>query len=333
LPQPTVIEIAEQFDRALQRRDTVALSKIIKVYGGLSQRLQDKIDALTLQIGQDLPTQGQVIRMERYRSLLRQVSEELADFTGYLKTEVRDIAQDGIAVGTQKARSIVAAQVGADSGVMAGFNALPTAAIEKLLGFLDPAGPLYARINMLAPSVADRVAKSIIEGVGLGYNPRKIAAGITRSLGVGLTDALRMTRTVQLYASREASRATYIANPDIVVSWVWMATLGDPRTCLSCLAMHGSLHPLSEKLNDHFSGRCTELPLVVGADNPIDQSGEAYFRQLSQSKQIEIMGQPRWDAWNKGKFSFGDLSKEHDNDIYGLMRSEATLTELLKKPA
>lgn len=265
MPADDVIALSEQFNAALLRKDTAALGKIIKAYKGIYTRLQDKLDALVLQIGTDKPTQGQVVRLERYKALLEQAQNELDDFTGYLKTELRTAATDGIALGTNKARAMVGAIVGAESGVMAGFNVLPTQAVERLLGFLAVDGPLYARIAKLAPTTVDRIAAALVEGVGLGHNPRKIAAGITRELGMGLTDALRMTRTAQLYSYREASRATYMANPSIVEGWIWMAAIGDPRTCLSCIAMHGSLHPLSEKLDDHFNGRCLTPGTLVSS--------------------------------------------------------------------
>jgi hypothetical protein len=277
----------------------------------------------------DEPTQGQLVRLERYKSLLEQARQELDDFTGYLKTELRSAATDGIALGVDKAQSMIGAIVGPESGIMAGFNVLPTQAIERLLGFLAVDGPLYARIAQLAPTTIDRIAAALVEGVGLGYNPRKIAAGITRDLGMGLTDALRMTRTAQLYSYREASRATYLANPEIVTGWYWHAALGDSRTCMSCIAMHGTLHPATEKLEDHFNGRCTEIPAVIGAENPIDITGETWFNSQNEARQHELMGKTKYDLWKSGAFSFNDLSQIRQNDIYGGMRSVATIAELL----
>lgn len=329
MPVDDVIALAEQFDAALLRRDTAALGRLIKAYKGIYGRLQDKIDALVLQIGTDEPTPGQVVRMERYKALIAQIRNELDDFTGYLKTELRDAAEGGIALGVDNARAEVGAIVGADSGIMAGFNVLPTKAVERLLGFLDVDGPLYARIKKLAPVTADRVAAAMVEGVGLGHNPRKIAAQITRELGMGLTDAMRTVRTAQLYSYREASRATYLANADVVSGWYWWATLASSRTCLSCISMHGTWHPSTEKLNDHHNGRCAPIPAVIGAKSPIDADGETWFNSLSEAKQRQIMGKTRYDLYKSGAFSFGDLSQERDNDVYGNMRSAATIAELL----
>jgi hypothetical protein len=53
-----------------------------------------------------------------------------------------------------------------------------------------------------------------------------------------------------------------------------------------------------------------------------------------ESQQREIMGGTMFDLWKSGRISFGDLSQERDDDVYGPMKSVATIKELLaKKPA
>jgi hypothetical protein len=185
------------------------------------------------------------------------------------------------------------------------------------------------RLDKLAGENALNVANTIIDNVALGKNPKTIAGLIRSSLGGGLTDALRMTRTVQIWSFRESSRAAYVANSDIVRKWIWYSAL-DPNSCASCIAMHGTEHDLSETLNDHHNGLCVAIPLVVGAKNPIgENAGKDYFDNLAESRQKEILGESKWQALQDGKFGFSDLSVEKENDIYGLMRQEASLKDLL----
>ena len=42
-----------------------------------------------------------------------------------------------------------------------------------------------------------------------------------------------------------------------------------------------------------------------------------------------MMGAGKYDAWKDGKFDFNALSKEHENDVFGLMRSETPLKDLI----
>jgi len=324
MPGPNVIELAAALHKAIANHDKIALGRLIKAYGGIWARLQDKADLLALEIAaMDGPvTPAAVGRMLRYKELLAQTEKELTRFSGFMQTELITGTQGSIALGTQHAAALARA-----AGITGGFNRLPTAAIETLLGFLQDGSPLFARIEALAPFTAKRVADALIEGIGLGMSPRTTASLIRRELGMGLTDALRMTRTAQLYSYREASRANYIANSDVVTGWIWWADLGgDP--CMACIAEHGGEHGLDETLDDHHNGRCAMLPKLAG--EPVGgEGGEAWFSGLDEAKQRELMGDGRWDAWKGGKFDFADLSAVHDDDVYGQMRTEATLEALL----
>jgi hypothetical protein len=150
---------------------------------------------------------------------------------------------------------------------------------------------------------------------------------VREDLGVGLTDAVRMTRTLNLYTYREASRANYAANSDIVEGWYWLAKLDD-RTCVSCVAQHGTQHPLTETLNDHHNGRCAPIPAIKGLPSPIEQTGEQWFEGLSEAEQRRIMGDKKWEALRDGKFALGDVTGTYDDPVYGPMRRARTLKEL-----
>lgn len=321
---PTVLELAQQYRAALERQDTAALNRLIRAYGAVYRRLEAQIELLARDIAEGELTRGQVLRLARYKSLVGDIRRELIQFQGYLGTELDDAARAAIGRGASDALGLLnAAAEGA--GLSAQFNRLPSRAIQQLLAFLDPSGPLYERIAKLAGSNADKVANTILELVGIGKGPRAIASAIRDALGGGLTDALRLTRTAQLYAYREANRANYLANADVVQGWVWYAELDD-KTCPSCIAQHGSIHPLTETLNDHHNGRCAMIPLV--GESPVAGTGKDWFESLSESQQKAILGPGRFEAFKAGKFEFGSLSAVRQDDVYGPMRVAASLKDL-----
>lgn len=324
MPDNEILRIVQQFHNALDKHDKRALNRLIDAYGRVYSRLQDKITLLTDAIEADNPTPGQLVKMARYKDLIRQTEVELADYQVILRNEIEGVSRDAIAFAGRDTSRILQAM-----GVLGGFNRLPTATIKTLLGFLDESSPLYQRIGQLAGVHAKSVADAIVDGVSLGKNPRVIAGIIRDDLGGGLTDALRMTRTVQIYSYREASRANYVANSDIVDGWYWFSALDD-RTCASCVSLHGSgPYPLDEPLNDHHNGRCTMIPAVTGFTNPIEQTGEDYFNSLSEAKQREVLGKEKYQAFKDGGFKFNDLSTTRRDDVYGDMRVETPLWELL----
>ena len=187
---------------------------------------------------------------------------------------------------------------------------------------------------------AQQVERHLTDGIAAGMNPLRIAAllesNLQEGLGSGLTSALSTIRTAQIKSYQTANHAVYRENSNIVKGWYWHAELG-PRTCLSCISLHGSFHTLDETLNDHDQGRCAALPspityadlgLDISEDTTPPESGEDWFNRQPESTQREMMGAGKYDAWQKGKFEFGQLSRDYEHPAYGTLRREATLGEL-----
>jgi len=64
-------------------------------------------------------------------------------------------------------------------------------------------------------------------------------------------------------------------------------------------------------------------------DNKPEKGGEDWFSNLSEAQQKQMMGIEKWKAWKDGKFKLGQLSADHQDDVYGAMKSEASLKDLL----
>lgn len=313
--------LAQRFRNQLTELDNLQFQQLLSAYAPIRNDLNEAIDALLMEIelmGQ--PTAIRVRRSSRYQRLLDKLGDRLVEFSILLTAVMRGASNQGFTVGAQNG----AAMLGAYGLRPVGIN---PRAVEQLVAFLDPDGPLFARIKSLAPFTTQRVADAILDGVSLGQNPRVIAGAIDRAFGVGLTDSLRMTRTVQIYSYRYANHATYIANG--VDTWTWFSRLDPARTCMSCVSMHGTVHPATETLNDHHNGLCLAIPNVAGA-NLVNENGADWFGKQSDSTQLQMMGKGRFEAWKEGKIDFAQLSATHKDDVYGEMRVVAPLKDLLQ---
>jgi hypothetical protein len=167
----------------------------------------------------------------------------------------------------------------------------------------------------------------------MGVNPRQTArlimSAAEQAFGGGLTDALRTARTAQLWSYREATRANYAANSDVVTGWIWCAELDD-QTCEACIAENGTRHDIEETLDGHYNCRCSPIPEVMGQNPVADmQDGETWFGEQDTSTQKQIMGEVKWQAWMDGKFEFSQLSQQTPNDVYGTMRTVTPLKDLI----
>jgi len=307
----------------LDNLDADNLARLIDAYTLMYDRIDGDIDALILaaQLLGEQPTIAQVRAMPEYKKLLDRSRNELDRFTIYLETIIGTSALAAMALGLRHSEELIR-----QAGI--GFNGIDSRAMAALLDYLAEGSPLYNRLQLITTASIDKIISAIVDGVASGFNPRKIAAMIRDAFGGGLTDALRNTRTVQLYAYRDAARANYMATDGIVTKWVWWAEL-DANVCMSCVAMHGTLHDLDERLNDHYNGRCAAIPYIPEIDTDPIRSGQEWFDSLTEAEQRRLMGPGKLDAYRSNQFDFSALSSEYDNDVYGTMRSETSLKQLL----
>lgn len=329
LPRSPLLEFTDLFFDQASAGDARALGVLIQHYRRSLSRIEIMLDALLAQIGDSRPTAAQLRRIERYRQLIAYASTELVGLQARVADAIQEETLRNARLGIAHARQLISVAA-SGSPLLAGSFAAPSRdAVEMIAAFFAPGSPLYERLQLLAPTAASWVARMIESGVTLGYNPRRIAAMVQSAFGRGLTDALRFVRTAQLYAYRMASHAVYEANADVVEGWIWHANLG-PRTCASCLAMHGTFHPLYERLNDHHNGRCAPIPQVRGYSNPITETGEEWLARQPRQVQLDVLGRGKWESWQRGEFAFRDLTTTEVDDVYGPMRVETPLWWLIR---
>ena len=180
---------------------------------------------------------------------------------------------------------------------------------------------ITARHIWLAADAQDAMKRELVRTLAVGDNPRVAARRMMdRAHSVfngGRNRALTIARTEQLDAYRDASRRHNLANRDVLQGWRWIADLSD-RTCRSCLAMHGTDHPIQEAGPiDHHQGRCTRVPITkswadlgVDADEPPDATPNAadWFEQQPEQVQRDILTNRGYEAWRAGDYPMSDWS-------------------------
>lgn len=340
---PPIVEAANQFKAGLLAQERQAAVRLVQAYGRIYQGMQAEIRALLAQMqALNKPTRGQLLRMTRLKALQAQIVTEMTSYGVIVENEAALGAKAAIEQAMRDSKGLTQLALpgisAIDAQIMAQWNSLPVDAIEQAIAFLGEGSPLQARwAEQMGQEVAQQVGEAMVEGIALGWNPVKIAQGIRKQFGQGLNWALRNARTAQMWAYREASRASYMANAHIVKGWTWVSALDD-RTCLACIAMHGSIHPLTESLNDHYMGRCVSVPNTVSyrdlgfdVDAPAQEieSGAAWFNTQPESVQREMMGPAKYDAWKAGLVGLDDMVATSSDPVYGDMIGEASLVGIL----
>ena len=334
----TLIDVVERHRKELLDHVDASMRRLIEAYGQIYKRLGAQQDALLAELellaaGGTRPAREAALR--RVEALRNQIEHEVARYAIYADQETERAAREAIGMALDTRMAEIQAAIPSlvlRPRVAAEFNRLNVDAVESMMGFLRDDSPLHERFTtLLGRDVANRVSEKLTEAIALGVNPRKVARDLVREgMGEGLTWALRTSRTAQLWAYREGQRASDIANKDIVDGWVWVAAR-DNRVCMSCLAMHGTEHSPYEVLNDHYNGRCARVPKVKGVGAPPIPSGEEWFKSLPEERQRKLMGPGMHDAWKAGQFRFKDLSVPYEDKVYGTMRRQAGLKEVLAR--
>jgi len=218
---------------------------------------------------------------------------------------------------------------------------LATGAIEKLTGALQPDAAVGRLLAQLGPDAAQAVTQALVQGLALAKNPRVIANGMRDALGGNLTRALTIARTETLRAYREASRATFTRNASVLDGWTWVSALGK-RTCASCFAQHGSLHPLTEVMATHPRCRCSMAPATKSwrelgfGDTPESvkiEKGPDIFRRLPVDEQRATLGPGKLAALRSNGITLPDLVARKDSPVWGPGTSEASLAAARRNAA
>jgi SPP1 gp7 family putative phage head morphogenesis protein len=295
------------------------------------------------------------------------VAKELAHFAKYAEGSVSAQQARVIAESLQFSRDMTILSLGAEYDGQGRFavKTLHKGAIEALIGATQQGSALDRLFRQIREDGAKAAEDALVQGIVLGYNPRKIAPLIRDALGVQLNRALTISRTEVMRAQRVATAENYKQNADVIKGWRWQAALTG-NTCPVCLSLHGSEHPITETMSSHPACRCTSTAIVksweeLGAEYGVDfsgvekagpsfadvakkygitpeqqrtyanrkLSGEAYFRSLSAEEQRAILGPSKWLAWKDGKFGFDALSRKTYSAVWGEGVRQASLVELL----
>jgi hypothetical protein len=335
MPHP-VLDAANRFKAEARRREASAMRQLAEAYAQSNRQLRAEILAVVESVRGREPTLGETHRLASLQVLARRTQEEVDKFASTATGIMDDVIREEIERGTQDSEALVRAYFTVDDAagqaITAGWTRLPTEAVESLIGMTQSYSPLHTALqNRLGSAVAEQMIDQMVQGIARGKNPRAIARQV---MGEGLTWTMTTVRTAQMNAYRYASHENYKANRDVVSGWKWLATL-DARTCVSCLAMHGSTHGVDEVLNDHHNGRCVPIPLVprateLGIPEPDVPSAEEWFRRRTEAQQREQMGAGKWALWQQGQIGFGDLTSTYQDPVYGTMRREPSLKAIAR---
>lgn len=327
---PRANRIADLLARLLDRGYAQAARTVIGAYerelrtGALSKRLA-QLDAETARLaglGEKIAADNPVLR-----ALIADLEDALNNQRSLINAASGTLTDSGVQGGIQAARQL-ALPIGSLPTLGVIWNRPSTEAIAAVVEITSR--PEWREMldryeQGISEAVRQIALRGIIEGKGpvtIGREVRAAVEGMPRSA------AAAIMRTTQMTAYRQATTASYMANADILEPQAIRVAALDARTCMACVALHGTLVPLDQPISEHWNGRCTTVAQVRGRRRVV-QTGEDWFGALSEAQQRAQMGQAAYEAWRAGALRLADLVQKRSDPIFGEMIQQASLRGIL----
>jgi hypothetical protein len=213
-------------------------------------------------------------------------------------------------------------------------------AVMRLVGY-SQSPEWAATLAKYGDDIVGIVNNQAIRGIAYGWSPLRTAREIRHITELlPAHQANTLMRTLQLTSYRDSTAASQNANVAIIADVIRIAAL-DGRTCLSCVALHGTVIWSGERnagdpvprVDDHQNGRCTSVVRVVG--RPLNvQTGVDWFNGLPPERQQQQGGfansPGKWEAFQSGEVTLNDFVHAYKDDTFGDMLREASLADARK---
>ena len=319
---------ANEYRKEIRRAEGRSAAQLIEAYNLIWQQIEGDVRSITRQIN-EARQRGEIVnnawlnRRTRLEALEAQIAAYMAQFEGQALNAV--MAAQTEAAELQQAQLVKSL---GQAGIRASAWIYPDEAVRNLIGFMANGSPLVDVLALRELQTGSKIRETLIKGVALGWNPRRMEREARKVAGQVLSHALRIHRTEALRAFRETNYQTRQTNPELFRGWVWLSA-ANTTTCASCWAMHGTVHPSDERMDEHPNGRCTERNLIVGFPNPDMETGEKLFKKLSRADQSKILTPGKLEAYRDGRIQLGDLVHVTHTRAWGSTRREASLAQAL----
>jgi SPP1 gp7 family putative phage head morphogenesis protein len=304
-----VYDIAAEHRRQVLAGDTAAAAQLLAAYAEALDRVEALVNDLLAAIGDERPTEGQLVRLAQYGDVLEAIAAEMAALADLAGDVTAQQQAQGYATGAQQAQAQVTALLPDDWE-----RALLPAATEAtaaIVGFAGDGTPLSELLGASGKDVADKARDVLLSGIASGQSARDIAQALQDVWGQGLARAMATARTETMRAYREGNRNAYLANSDVISAWEWVATKSS-RTCPACLAMDGKIFPLHQPMPAHVNCRCTCAPVVKGRASSDRKTGTAWLDDQDEATQRKVLGTQGLAAYLAGATLDQFLQYRHD---------------------
>jgi hypothetical protein len=325
-------DILRDYRSRLLERD----ASLAKDYVRRWMRVEDAMEAQYLNLALDVAdlraagqpvTESQIYQIQRYQSLLAQARTETERFNQFAAGSIEREQWQAGKMGIDLGADTILARFG-ENGIQAkgSFSILPIEALRGMIGMAADGSPLVDLLRTDYPKTVAALTQALINGIALGYNPRKTAKMMATAMAGNLQRALLVSRTETTRALR-VGQVQQFRESKVVSGYRRRASL-TAQTCLACLMEDGRFYSVITQFSDHPAGRCVAEPVLTHYTFEGHDTGRDWFLKQNADKQKEIMGKEYYQAWKGGAFGLDQVSRIHQHPVWGESPQVVPLKEL-----
>lgn len=265
---PEVIDAMRAYRAALETLDGGQASRLMRLWLDVTRGLDVELEAVAAEMGRraarGLPVSvWHLRRMERYQSLMAQVTEQVARFGPAAMADVTEMQMAFARLGIEHAQAMIDMQM---PGIIGQFDRLPLDAFLNMAGNTGAGTPLGSLLGTLPGESAQAATRALMRGTALGWHPSRTAQAMRQGASLAYERALLIARTEQLRVYREATREQYAASG--VVEGYRRVASRSGRTCIACLLADGRFYTLDVPFAQHpncvVEGTRVLAPKILG---------------------------------------------------------------------
>ncbi len=354
----TLQGIHDEYMAALERREEAAMYRLVRGYGEIWKRLLTALNANMQRYERERAagiesTPNVLFQDQRLRALLDQVEEEIGAWAKGGASAAEELQAIAAEVGLNESEEAMRAAFDVQlSGLknpalrksIQEFISITTLAKDALrdqIGYLGNGSPLSNLFDKIGPQIRKKWQDLLLQALARGWSPKRVAELARKNTGMGLARGLTIARTEMLRVYRTAHHRNFRNNSRVIGGWIWMSAC-DLRTCAACWAMHGTIHPLEEKLDDHPNGRCAPAPAtrsweeILGErgrgltdTRPKIKTGEERFSALPEASQRKILGKKAFVLYQSGAVKLSDFAGFRHDAEWGRSLYERSAKEIV----
>jgi len=336
----TLEELAREYALSLRKRDSQTTKYAIDNFRRVNTLIVNEIKAiLNSKFYRDASSKEfAIIELLRQRNTTERIRRSISTYIDNIIDETEKSREQEIQRGIDEATAMILAdlkRIGAVAYYASFTQGYSEEAVRQLFISIH-SGKFEGLLSALTAASTSKINETILKALIMGLGPDDIINEIQDIASTTVSEAVKISTSMINQSYRDAQIATYMKHDRLIKGWIWFAHL-DFRTCVACIAMHGTFHDLTEPMNPHFHCRCIAIPqtrsyaeLGLGSDDSEIQidSGKDWFDSQSQATQLAIMGKPKLEAYKAGKFEFDKLAVKRSYDGKGTYTVKATNSEL-----